>query len=696
MEDTVGSTQTVLGTCHHDCPDSCGWVATVQDSVVVKLRGNPSHPYSQGELCPKVNRFVDRTYNPERITTPLIRIGAKGAGEFREATWSEAITEVVSHIQPIVDAGYAHRIFPWFSAGTQGAIQASSLDRTLFARLGAAKMVGSVCGVAAGVGAAATYGPGGRGADPLNLVHAELVILWATNTRLTNRHLWSYVEEARSAGARIVCIDPMRTLTADAADWFLQPLPGTDVALMLSMMHVLIKEEMIDREYVDAHALGFEELAEHVGDWKPERAAEVTGLEATDIVELARAYGRARPAFIRTLIGGEHHRTGGMFYRALNCLPVLTGSWRHLGGGVARSVGSWQEMHDVDLAVFDADELSPQPRRELNQNDIGDLLCAEGDDAIEALFVWGGNPVVSIPNAGATRRGLARDDLFTVVSEQFMTDTARFADVVFPAATQLEQYDVVPSWGHLWLGYNHKAAEPVGEAVPNTELWRRLAGAFNFDDAVFSKTDEELIEMVLVGVDLDELRSQGFVRIAGTEELMPYAEGGFATASGKAELINPALAELGLSVLPDYTSAPETLGDADGNSEFPLQLVSPKQQTRFLNSSYSGMAGHRDREPAPTLSIDAKDAADRGIQDGDTVTVRNGRAALTLPAQISDRLRPGIVSVPWGWWSLDHPDGVTVNDLTSPARTDMGGGASYGDTMVQVCVVPKPHDHQTP
>lgn len=703
--DTPGGTRQVLGTCHHDCPDSCGWVATVDGAgIAVKLRGNPDHPYSQGELCPKVNRFLDRVYSPDRITTPLIRTGAKGAGEFRPATWDEALALVAQRVGAAVDTHGGETVLPWGDAGTQGLLQCSSLDRRFFARLGSSRQTGSLCGATAGAGMAETYGSR-LGADPLDIAHSKLAILWATNTKLTNRHLWPWVEQARANGAHLVVIDPFRTVTAEAADVFLQPRPGTDVALMLAMMHVLIRDDLVDHDYVARHASGFDELAAHVADWTPERAAAECGVPADDIERLAIAYGTTRPAFIRTLIGAEHHTNGAMFFRALACLPVLTGSWRERGGGVARSVGSWAEG-EVDDSVYDTPNLSGgRPRRGINMNELGRALT---DDTLEppvtALFVWNGNPVVTVPRADLIRAGLERDDLFCVVSEQFMTDTARYADVVFPATTQLEQTDVVPSWGHLWLGWNEAAIEPVGESVPNTELWRRLAAAMGYDEPELFESDESLLRAAMPTVDLDALRAQGWKRLDLPDPLLPYADGGFATPDGRAALLNPAMAERGLPTLPTYvapgvrsgaatTAVAPGAGDhgtaVDGAApELPLVLHTPKYHTRFLNSSYSHLPAHGPREGGPWCEITAVDAAARGIADGDVVEVRSAAAALRVAARIGDRVQPGMVAVPFGWWGDQHPDhpgsAATVNSLTTDAPTDWGGGVAYGDTRVEV------------
>jgi len=666
------ATRTVLGTCHHDCPDTCGWVVTVDDNRAVKLRGNHDHPYSRGELCPKVNKFLDRVYHADRLLDPMIRIGLKGAGKFRRATWDEALTMIARRLQDIIATHGGEAILPWWDAGTQGLIQMSSLDRRFFARLGASRLTGSLCGATANAGLAATYGSG-KSADPMDIRFSKFIVLWGTNTRLTNRHLWPFIEEARSAGAEVVVIDPIRTMTAGSADWFIQPLPGTDVAFMLAVLHVLIRDGLVDGDYVDRYAQGYDDLAARVGEWPPERAAAVCGIAKDEIERFARDYGTRRPTFIRTLIGAEHRERGAMFYRTLACLPVLTGAWKERGGGLSRSVGVWSEDQAND-SVFDV----PSDTRQISMNHLGRVLT-DPAMGIHALFVWNGNPLVSVPNAAQTRAGLAREDLFTVISEQFMTDTARFADVLLPATTELEHLDVIPSWGHLYLGWNQPAIPAQGDAIPNTELWRRLARAMGMRDPEFDFDDEALIRLALVDVDVALLQKQGWVRLDLPEDLRPYANGGYATASGKAELRADGLAAIGQDPLPSYVPAREGPGgDSDVVSKYPLVLLTPKNHTRFLNSSYSRHHGHL--EKGPFIEIDPADAAPRGIKDGDVVSIRNDRAELRLPAQLSTRLRPGVVAVPWGWWGEE----ANVNALTNDTLTDWGGGVAYFDTMVEV------------
>jgi anaerobic selenocysteine-containing dehydrogenase len=607
---------------------------------------------------------------------PLRRVGAKGEGRFEPVTWEAALAETAERLHEVIDTWGGEAVLPWWSAGTQGLLQLSSLDRRLFGALGASRLTGSLCGATAGAGLAATLGSK-LASDPLDIKFADLVVLWGTNTRLTNRHLWPFVEEARGRGAPVIVVDPIRTITAEAADWFVQPLPGTDVALMLGMMNVLIRDRLIDDGYVADHTVGFDQLAAHVQAWTPDRAAAASGVAAADIERLASMYGSTPRAFIRTLIGAEHHENGAMFFRTLGCLPTLTGAWRHRGGGLARSVGSYFDA-EVRDSVFDPPE--PNGRRAINMNHLGRALT-DLDPPVKALVVWNGNPAVTVPNSALIRRGLEREDLFTVVSEQFLTDTARYADIVFPATTQLEQRDVVPAWGHLYLGWNEPAIAPVGEAVPNTELWRRLAKALGLTDQVLFESDEDLLAAALPGVDLERLRKEGFVRLDLPHDLRPYALGGFPTPSGKAELYSAGLAAGGHDPLPAFRPAVEGAGE-DGR--FPLTLLTPKQHTRFLNTSYTHLPKHGPAEGGPFVELDPDDALVRGVADGDQVTVYNDRASLRLTVRLSDRLRPGVAAIPFGWWSDHHGEAATANALTSDTLTDWGGGVAFLDTQVEV------------
>ena len=678
-------THVVNGTCHHDCPDSCGWQATVTDGIAVQLRGNPAHPFSKGELCPKVNKFLDRTYSSDRVLHPLRRVGAKGAGEFEQITWEEALTEIADRFHGIIEQHGAGAILPIVSAGNQSLLALNFGDR-FWNHVGAATTTGSLCGAVAGAGTATTNGTG-MGIDPSDLAHSQLIILWGTNTRLTNRHLWPIIESARARGAQVVVIDPLRTMTAESADWFLQPLPGTDVALMLAMMHILIRDNLLDTEWVAAHTIGFDDLATHVADWTPARAAQVCGLAIDDIERLAHMYGTIRPAAIRTLVGAEHHEHGAMFFRTLTCLPALVGAWRDEGGGYARSVGIWNSQVIDDGALSRPDLRAGRSRRGVPMGQIGRALN-DNDSPLMGLVMIGVNAMVSFPSTELLRQGLLRDDLFTVVHEQFITDTALYADIVLPATTQLEAVDVVSSWGHLYTGWNEPAIAPRGESVSNSELHRRLARAMGFTERSLFDDDITVLRAALPTIDVDQLRSTGWVKVPYPADGRPWADGGFPTASGKVELRSDSLATLGHPALPTYTPASEWAA----TNRFPFMLMTPKQHGRFLNSSYSHLPKHGPLEGNPTLELHPDDAAALQLVEGRCVRVWNDRGSVEVPVRLSQRVRPGVVSIPWGWWSSQHAPhaggtGQVANSLTNDAQTDWGGGVAYYDTMVALTPV---------
>ena len=693
---TDHTVHTVHGTCLHDCPDSCGWVVTVrqaatdlpdladQQPVAVQLRGNPQHPYNKGELCPKVTKYLDRVYSDQRVFTPLRRIGAKGSGQFEPISWTEALDEIASNFQSIISQYGAEAIMPYSSAGNQSLLAICYPER-FWNRLGATRILRAICGPTVGAGVSMTNGTG-QGIDPLEIEHAQLILLWATNTKVTNRHLWPTIQAARARGAQVVVIDPIRTVTADDADWFVQPLPGTDVALMLAMMHVLIRDGLIDQPWIDAHTTGFAELHDHVADWTPTRAATVCGLDAADIERLAALYGTVKPAVIRTLVGAEHHEHGAMMFRTMACLPALTGQWQYRGGGLARSIGNWTFQHFDEAALEGKHLLGDRQPRWLNMSRLGEILTATQNPPIRALMVWNCNPLVITPNAELVRQGLLRPDLFTVVHDQFVTDTARLADIILPATSQIEATDVVASWGHLWLGWNEAAIAPQGESVSNSELHRRLAQAMGYTEPELFEDDLSALRRGMPTIDIDQLRADGFVKMPYPDDGLPYGGGVFPTASGRVELFSTQLAKLGHPALPTYTAAAEGAGSLLAQ-RYPLQLLTPKQHQRFLNSSYAHLPRHGGAEDGPYLELCADDAASRTIADGQMVQVTNDRATLTLPARISGRLRQGVVSIPWGWWSQHHPDGRVANSLTNDTLTDWGGGVAFSDTLVQVSAV---------
>lgn len=673
--------------------------------MALKLRGNPEHPFSAGELCPKVNRFLDRVHSPDRLLHPLRRVGPKGSGKFEQISWDEALATIAANLHRVIETHGPEAVMPFSSAGNQSVVSMFGSGTRFFNRMGATRLLRGICGVAAGAGTAMTNGSG-AGLEATEMEQSRLIVLWATNTRLTNRHLWPTIEKARAAGARLVVIDPTRTLTAEAVDEargdrFVQPLPGTDVALALAVMQVIIERDLHDAAWVAEHTLGFEELRDAVAEWTPARAATVCGVDADVIERLAVDIATTRPTAIRTLIGGEHHENGAMFFRTLACIPALTGAWRDRGGGFSRSVGFWTESL-IDQAALDCAELIPTKDadgrpwfpRQVNMSRLGAVLTGSDVDLgdgppIHALVVWNSNPLVIVPNADRVAEGLARDDLFTVVHEQFLTETAAYADIVLPATMQIEADDIVVPWGHLWIAYNHAAVPPAGEACSNSELFRRLAAAMGYDDAPLFDDDETLMRAALPTVDLDALRSDGWVRGPYPEDGRPYGDPAgatpFVSPSGKVEFASDALAALGLPRVPTYVAPVEGPGgDPDLLARYPLQLLTPKHHSRFLNSGYAHLPKHGPAEGEPFVELDAVDADARGLFDGDLARVYNDRTSLTVPVRVTGRTRPGVVCVPFGWWRCDHRDGKVANSLTSDRLTDWGGGVAYSDTLVEV------------
>jgi anaerobic selenocysteine-containing dehydrogenase len=683
-------TRHVTGVCPHDCPDSCGWIVTVEDRptgpVPVKLRGNPDHPYSQGELCPKVNRFLDRVLSDERVLTPMKRVGAKGEGRFEPITWDEALSTISTQWKNSIATHGGNALMSYRDAGNQSELSMGFPER-LMSALGMSRMVGNVCGPTSGAGTALTYGTG-EADDPMEIRFAKTILLWGTNTKLTNRHLWPFIEEAKANGATVVVIDPIRTMTAEAADVFIQPLPGTDVAMMLAMMHVIIRDDLIDHEFVREHTNGFDELAAHVATWTPEKAADICGITATEIESLAALYASGAPAFIRTIIGAEHAEHGGTFFRALTMLPVLIGAWKQRGGGYARSVGTYgSALNSLERPHLE----TGHERRPLQMNHLGRWLTDETlDPPVTSIIIWNCNPVVTIPNAELIRRGLEREDLFTVVHEHFITDTAKYADIVLPATTQIEQLDVTTSWGSPHTNWNHQAIPPMGESVSNTELFRRLATAMGLTHPDLHASDEELTHDLfadpgprLEGMTADRLRAEGTVSIAVGPQR--YADGVFGTANGKADLASDAAARFGMGCVPDWKPAHEGIGGDPALAErFPFLLATPKQHTRFLNSSYSHLPGHRDREGGPFVELCSVDAAALELVDGDVVDVSNDRGLLTLPVKVTERVRPGLIAVPFGWTRNAHHECGSANSLTSDTLANWGGGVAYNDTRVRI------------
>jgi anaerobic selenocysteine-containing dehydrogenase len=667
----------VKGGCPHDCPDSCAWEVTVEDGRAVKLAGSSEMPFTRGGLCAKVNNYLDRVYSPDRLLHPLRRTGPKGSGEFEQVPWPEALAEISARLKAIVAEHGGEAVLPYDFAGNMGVIQRISLGRRFFGRLGASRLLRTICGSTANAGVEASIGTS-TGMLPQDITRSRFIVLWGTNTVVTNLHLWPLIRQAREAGATVVAIDPIRTRTAESCDWHVQPLPGTDAALALGMMHVIVAEGLHDADYVERHVLGFDQLKDRLEDYPPERAAQLAGLETEEVVRLARAYATAKPAAIRTLVGPEKHANGGMILRTIACLPALVGAWRQRGGGLLHWTRS---LHDqaLDLRALYMPELETKTRK-VNMVQIGRALT-ELEPPVKALFVFDANPAVIAPNQNLVMQGLARDDLLTVVHDLYLTDTARCADFVLPAASFVEQLDLLHPWGHDYVVLNRPAIAPQGEAVTNNELFRRLSAAMGFDEPAFTASDEELVRLALgsghrylEGVSYERLLEQGWARLNLPEEWLPFADGGFPTPSGKCEFYSEGLASLGLDPLPAHVPAA-----ADG---FPLVLVSGKYRLHFLNSSYANMPRHLKAEGEPILEMHPVDADLRGIEDGDMVRAHNQRGSVQVRVHVGDRVRPGVVALPHGWWrSLG---GVSANALTSDGLADLGGGGDFYGTRVEI------------
>ncbi|MBX7187744.1 MAG: molybdopterin-dependent oxidoreductase [Vicinamibacteria bacterium] len=672
--------RTIRGACGHDCPDTCGWVVEVERGRAIRLAGDPAHPFTRGGLCAKVNHYLERVYHPDRVLHPMRRVGPKGEGRFERVTWDEVLLDIAGRWTRIIEESGAEAILPYSSAGVQGLIQMASIDRRLFGVLGCSALQRAICGGVAAAGLKTTIGVG-SGIDPEDIVHSRFIVLWGTNTIVTNLHFWPYVREAQGRGAKLVVVDPVRTRTAEAADWHLQLKPGSDAALALAMMHVMVRDRLVDEDYVARYAVGYDALVSRVRDYAPSAVSALVGLPAGEIERFAREYATTQPSLLRPLIGLEHHRNGAMQFRALACLPVLSGAWRHRGGGLARSTHALQ-FGVLDMKSVEMPEVHKPGVRSLNMRDLGRDLCdSKLSPPVRALMIYGANPVVSMPNQREVREGLRREDLFTVVHDLFVTDTALYADYVLPATSQIEHLDLSPAWGHLYLALNRPAIEPLGESVSNTELFRRLAAALGRTEPWLFESDESMLRAALSsghpwleGITWERLWNEGHVRLNRPDDWRPFANGGFPTPSGKAELFSAALEAQGLDPLP----ASGAIATGSG-----LQLISGKT-LHFMNSGYGHMERHRRREGLLPIDLHPEDAGRRGLKNGERVSVRGDRGQLKAVCRVTERVRPGVAWMPYG--GLHDAAGIrqSVNLLTSEEPTDWGGGSGLYDAFVEV------------
>lgn len=686
----------VRATCPHDCPDTCAMLVTVKDGVATEVRGDPDHPNTAGALCTKVSRYVERTYHPDRLLHPQKRIGKKGEGKFVRISWDEALNTIAEKLKQIA-AKDPRAVLPYSYAGTMGFVQGESIAMRFFNKLGASQLERTICASAGSVGYKYTIGAK-IGTDTEQFEHAKLILIWGGNPIASNLHFWMKVQEAKRRGAIIVAIDPYRSLTAQKCHQHIALLPGTDAALALGMMHVLVRDDLLDHAYINDHTIGFTDLAERVATWTPEYTAKICGINANQVEDLARLYGqtaqRKEPVAIRVNYGLQRVRGGGMAVRNVACLPALVGAWRHPAGGVLLSSGdsfpkNTHKLERPDLAPVNPD----RPPRIINMSTIGDDLLrpasAEFGPAVEAVVVYNSNPVAVAPESAKVQKGFAREDLFTVVLEHFQTDTADYADILLPATTQLEHTDIHATYGHLYMMANNPAIAPLGESKPNTEIFRLLALRMGFEDPCFSESDDDIAAQAFnagdvraMHFDWSSLKKTGWQKL--NMPAAPFAHGGFATPSGKCEFYSERMKTDGLDPLPGYTPPYESVQSTpELAKKYPLAMISPPARN-FLNSSFVNVQSLRDVEGEPHLDIHPDDASARGIVHGNMVRVFNDRGSLLAKARVTDNARIGLVVGLSIWWKKFSADGKNANELTSQRLTDMGRAATFYDVLVQV------------
>ncbi|MFN8489983.1 MAG: molybdopterin-dependent oxidoreductase [Caldilineaceae bacterium] len=715
----------ITGACPHDCPDTCSWQVAVNrtDGKALDIWGNPDHPVTQGKLCGKVDRYLERTYHRDRLTTPLKRVGPKGSGQFAPITWEVAIQEIADRLRQVIAEHGAEAVLPYSYSGTLGYLQGEGMATRFFNQMGASQLARTICAEAGFEGYRYTIGAS-EGMEPDAYAHAKLILIWGSNTLTSNLHLWPFVQTARKQGARVIVIDPANTRTAQAADEWLPIHPGTDGALALALMHVIINENLHDTDYVEKYTVGFAALAERVQAWPPERAAEITGIPAQRIRQLAREYATVKPAAIRVNYGLQRHYGGGMAIRTITCLPALIGAWRQLGGGIQLSAsGFFRRLNGTKLYRYDL--LDGRNPRTINMNRLGDALSlnpaelaqayhrprpvdvkptpAEAMPLVKALLIYNCNPAAVAPDQSKVIAGLQREDLFTVVMEHFQTDTADYADYVLPATTQLEHWDLHKSYGHTYLTLNRPAIAPVGQSLSNSEIFRRLAAALGYTDPCFQESDEEILRTlvesqrhaVFAGITWERLLQDGYARLNLPQPYLPFAEGNFPTPSGKCEFYSEKMAKDSYDPVPTYVPPKWSEGQGAGGKGLgagqepqlttrnSLVCISPPAHS-FLNTTFTVVDRLRKREKMPLLQIHPQDARPRQIMDGDQVRVWNELGSVTLTATVTESIVPGTVLAPGVWWSKFSPDGRNINQIVAQTEADMGSGAVFYDAQVWV------------
>lgn len=680
----------VLGACPHDCPDTCSLLTTVVDGKAIKVQGNPHHPQTDGVLCTKVARYTERTYHPERLLQPLKRTGPKGSGQFAPVSWDSAIADICHRLKTIIadPVQGPQAVVPYSYAGTMGWVQSEGMAARFFNRMGASLLDYTICASAGGAGLAHTLGAN-VGMAVEQFAHAKLIVIWGSNPITSSVHFWRYAQQAKRKGARLVCIDPRKSETAEKCHSHIALLPGTDAALALALMHELIVHQWLDQDYLDRYTVGWEALRARALQWPPARAAQVCGISVQEIEALARDYGQTcrdgQPAAIRLNYGMQRSRGAANAVRAVLCLPALTGAWRHAAGGVLLSSSGARSFNKT--VVQHPQLRQPGPVRTINMSTIGDDLLrpasAAFGPAISALFVYNSNPVAVAPDSSKVVQGFAREDLFTVVLEHFQTDTADYADYILPATTQLEHWDIHTTYGHTDLLLNEPAIAPLGQSRSNAAIFRALARGMGYAEACFEEEDLAMCQSALQGrLDFAALARDGFVALQRADA--PFAQGNFPTPSGRCELWSERLASEGLDGLPDYLPNYEAAGSTPA---YPLAMISPPARN-FMNSSFVNVHSLRDMEGEPMIEIHPDDAYARQLTDGTLVRVFNDRGQYHCIAKVSERARPGVVNGLGVWWRKLGRHGTNVNELTHQKLTDLGRAPTFYDCAVQVEAVP--------
>lgn len=664
-----------FGACPLDCPDGCSWVVTVEDGVATRLRGNRDHPYTAGALCAKVNGYLDHVAAEDRLLYPLRRAGAKGEGRFERISWDEATAEIAEKLLSIRDEFGGEAIWPYQGTGSLGYVQGleGRAGQPLWNVLGASRHDMTACSVAGRIGASYTTGTA-AGMDPETFTESKLILLWGTNPLTSGHHVFKFMREAQKRGAYVVAIDPIRTRTAERADEWLAPLPGSDAALALGLLHVVLDMGAEDRDYIANHTVGFDEFRARILQFPPERVAELTGLPEERIVALGQRLATTRPTGIRCTQGLQRHAGGGAALRMMYAIPGVTGDWRYPGGGASYSTSG---RLSLNLADVYRDDLLQAPVRTLNMVRLAEGLLDLSDPPVKALVVYQSNPMGSIPDQRRVREGLLRDDLFTVVMEQFATDTVDYADIVLPATMQTEHLDVNDGYGHSYVHLNRPAVQPRGEALSTLETFRRIARAMQLEEPALYASDEQVARTLLGDDQFEELWEAGWKRYL-PEQYVPFTDG-FPTPSGKLEFYSERAEADGLDPIPGYTPSQAMRPD----DEHPLALIAPASHW-FLNTIFANKPDLMKKAGGPRVTLHPNDARERGLQTGDTARVFNTRGEFLADVLVDDGVRPGVVASTKGHWLKNVRGRANINATVEERDSDMGGGAVYHDNRVEV------------